>query len=925
MSREPPRTLPLLIRTKLSPPRLTRPPVRREVALQSLSAGRTRALTLIKAPAGFGKTTLLTTWREKLLEEQQIVAWLTLDQDDNDANRFIDYLIGALADALGTLADDTPELANSGKMVSVKIQMTSIINALVNIGREITLMLDDYDKIDDPSVHDLVAFLLRHIPANLHIVAACRATPPLPLASLRARDQLVELNTDSMRFGVEDTETFFSKSISIKLSPDETRAIHDATEGWVAGLQIATLVMPGRNGLHGLISAFPRHSRALTDYLAENVLTQIPAGMVDFMLRTSVLDRLNGGLCEHLTGTENAAEKLEWLVTQNLFLQPLDEDGLWYRYHGLFSDFLRSQLNRKIPNEIQTLHLRAAEWLSEQQLWAEAVRHALDADRVDLAADWLERCALGELSNGRVQNFLSWVQKLPPDAIRERLSLRVMQVWALILTVQPAEARALVAELREQLRKAPPENAEVLSGILRAQCVSIMSMQDDISAGLELGRKIWLERFPNKNKPTQGFDWVDEAFLNAMLHLYRKTGDLDSARRVADFYCVNQHVAPNLLMMSYQACLLATLEIQEKQMHSAARRLNAALDMCEQHAGRRSAAAALLAASLASIYYDWNRLDAVEDLLADRFDIIDDVCFIEPIEAAYLSLARVRVARGKLDDAQAILARAESLAERRNWPRLTAACISEQIRLWLNQNKISEAERALIKLDEIEAEIQKRDQGRVDVRAMNQSSHARLLIKKGRFVDAQDLLGAALDNIERNPTAETPYEIAQLRTQLAIAYYGSGNREFAQKCLLEVIELTEPDGVVRLLADEGTAISPILDALIALEGPKSPRASYYDNVFVAMGGESAVRTANTFNLDPELDKSSDDDALSRRESDVLDLVAQQLSNKQIARTLFITPETVKWHLRNIYRKLGVSDRRRAARFGKQTQLGPQVQ
>lgn len=326
----------MLIRTKFSPPRLTRAPVRREAPLQSLQAGMTRAMTLIKAPAGFGKTTMLTTWREMLLEQGHLVAWLTLDQDDNDENRFVDYLTASLAQTLNSLHEEAPEfrnVANLGKMVSAKTQVTSIINVLDNIDREITLIFDDYDKIDTPPVHELIAFLLRHIPSNLHIVTASRADPPLPLASLRARDQLVEIDTEALRFGVEDTQAFFSKTIAIKLSPTETRALHEATEGWVAGLQIATLAMPGRT-MNRLISAFPRQSRALYDYLVENVLTRIPPDMVDFMLRTSILDRLNGILCTKLTGAEDAADKLEWLVQQNMFLQPLDETGEWYRYHG---------------------------------------------------------------------------------------------------------------------------------------------------------------------------------------------------------------------------------------------------------------------------------------------------------------------------------------------------------------------------------------------------------------------------------------------------------------------------------------------------------------------------------------------------------------------------------------------------------------
>lgn len=914
----------MLIRTKFSPPRLTRDPVRREAPLQSLHAGMTRAMTLIKAPAGFGKTTMLTTWREMLLEQGHLVAWLTLDQDDNDENRFVDYLTASIAETLNGRNEDTREfrnVINFGKMISAKTQLTSIINVLDNLGHEMTLMLDDYDKIDTPPVHDLVAFLLRHIPANLHIVAACRADPPLPLASLRARDQLIEIDTEAMRFRIEDTQAFFAQSIAVKLSPTETRALHEVTEGWVAGLQIATLAMPGRT-LNGLISAFPRQMRALSDYLAENVLTRISQDIVDFMLRTSILDRLSGALCQNLTGAEDASENLEWLVQQNMFLQPLDEHGEWYRYHGLFLDFLRAQLARRMPKELPTLYLRAAEWFSEQRLWAEAVRHAIDADRMDLAAEWLEQCAIDELRNSRVRNFLGWIQKLPPEAVRLRPRLRIALIWALILTVQTDEAQALVDAVDAQLKAEAPPDADELNRILRAQCVSILTMQDHVSKALALGKTIWQDRFPADQRPKSGFDWVDEAFLNAMLHAYRKLGDLEAARQVSAFYRPNEDITHNLFMMSYRACLMAALEIMERQMRAGARRLELALRTCEENTGRRAAAATLVAATLASIYYAWDRLDAVEDLLADRFDIIDDVCFLEPIQSAYISVARVQSARGELDAAHTTLDRAEMLAEKRGWPRLIAACITERVRLWLRENRFPDAERSITRLNTIVAITLLDEPDAVDVTTMLLCTRARLLMHTGDYAQAVDLLAPPLAEKESGQGADTPYEIAQIRTLLAIASHHDGHPEEAKNWLAPVLDLTENDGVIRLLVDEGAAIAPLLRRLAESAPEHSPRAGYLETLLNSMGVNSPRQESKSALPAEPPPEYQEEDAFSRRELDILELVTQKLSNKQIAKTLFITPETVKWHLKNIYKKLGVSDRRLAALRGKQMPQSP---
>lgn len=906
---------PVLIRTKFSPPRLTRPPVHRESVMQALAAGMARALTLIKTPAGFGKTTVLTSWRQALLEKNQIVAWLTLDQDDNDESRFIDYLSATLAEALGDPTDHTPEFANTGKMVSLKAHLTSIINMLGKIGRDVTLILDDYDKITAPSVHGHLKFILPHIPPNLHIVLAVRADPPIPLSSLRVHDQLVEISTNTMRFEIADTQTFFAKSIAINLSADETRAIHEATEGWVAGLQIATLAITGRPGLNGLISTFPRHARALSDYLAENVLSRIAPDTVAFMLRTSILDRLNGRLCECLSGAADAEEKLEWIVKQNMFLQPLDAEGHWYRYHGLFADFLRAQLKRHLGDELLSLHLRAAEWFSENELWAEAVRHALEAGRVDLATLWLERCAMAELRASRVRTFLGWIQKLPNDAVRQRPRLRVALIWALILTVQLPQAQALMDDVEAQLSDESFPETEELRSVMRAQRVSITSMKDDTGIALELGKKVWAERFPGGCKPDRDFDWVDEAFLNVLIHLYRRAGYMEECRRIGEFYRPNADATYNLFMMSYRAALLSALDIHEGHMDAGARRLEDALRLCEEHAGRRSAAATMLAAALASIYYERNKLDAVEELLADRFDIIDDVCYLEPIQSAYISLARVRMAKGDVESAYAILDRAEALADRRGWLRLQAACVVVRFQLCLSENRQADAGHLLMKLEVIEAESCEARHGGREILTMLQITRARHLIHMRQFGDAAAMLADVIATKE----ADMPhnfYEVLRLRILYAIAIAAGGDSEATRACMSNIMATAERDNLIRTLVDEGGSIMPLMRSLHS--HPESlPHAEYYKCLWQALGIQVLAHEVPDNSAEQPIEAALDAESFSRRELDILDLITQKYSNKEIARSLFITPETVKWHLKNLFKKLGVSDRRLAAQKARQ--------
>lgn len=665
-----------LIRTKFVPPRLTRVPVRRESLMLLLESGRARALTSVRAPAGFGKTTALTVWRDELLGKKQRVAWLTLDQDDNDEQRFFDYLAETLAQALGATAAEWQAISSSALPASTMAQLTAVINAIDKVGVEVTLIFDDYEKISSSPVNALLEFLLTHIPRNLHVVMAGRIDPQFPLSALRARDQLVEIDADALRFEIEDTQAFFATSVAIELSADQTRTIHDITEGWVVGLQIAALVLPRSDGSKNLFYQLPRHARALDEYLAENVLAQTDPEMVAFMLRTSVLGRLSGSLCQSLTGFPDAKEKLEWLVKQNMFLQPLDDEGHWYRYHGLFADFLRTQLRREGSDEVRGLHLRAAQWFSANSLWSEAVRHAIDADGMTLAIQCLEHCSLDELKASRVRNLLDLIRQLPGEAVRQQPRLRVAFIWALVLTVHIDEAQEMIDDVEAQLDQGDFPEATDLRPVLRVQRAALLSMTDEAEAALALCDRVWAERFPDGRRPRGGFDWVDEVFLNVQIHVYRINGRFAEARSVAEFFKPTPDARDNLFMMSHRACQLSALDIHEGSLRAGARRLEDMLALCEAHAGRRSAAASLVAAWLARVYYGWNRLDEVEALLANRLDVIDDVCPIDAAQAAYLSLVKLRVTQGAFDAAHALLDRAELLAEKRGWLRLLARLCS---------------------------------------------------------------------------------------------------------------------------------------------------------------------------------------------------------------------------------------------------------
>ncbi|MCK9284673.1 MAG: LuxR C-terminal-related transcriptional regulator [Rhodocyclaceae bacterium] len=899
------RQSPLFIRTKLSPPRLSRKVVRRELAMQSLMVGATRALTLVKAPAGFGKTTLLTEWRESLLGERKIVAWLTLDREDNDSSHFVEYLFNTLAEAIGPLYPEVQDHhVEGGEILSARVVLASLINALDKIDREITLILDDYDSIASPAIHELLSFLLQHIPRNLHVVVATRSEPPLPLSYLRAHDQLVEIDVNSMRFEIDDTRAFFAAVSPLKLSVSETRAIHDATEGWVTGLQIATLALRGRTSPSVLISSFSGHLKAVSEYLVDNVLPQVAPEKLDFMLRTSILDRLSGDLCDYVAEVSGGGGNLQWLAAQNMFLQGLDDEGRWYRYHALFVDFLRSQLELRFGSELPKLHLRAAEWFAEHEYWAEAVKHALAADRVDLATEWVERCAMREVEDSRVSNLLLWVRKLPQSAIRQRPGLRIALAWALLLTMKLDEVQSILEDIEKQIADGEVVRSSEMDFELLALRFCQTALKDETNAALEIGKRCF-ERMTAKGPlAVEGSAWAREAVLNSLTYCYRMSGDLDMAHLVQSHHYRPWHdEARNLFTLSYRASVLSICDMREGRFYECAKRLRDTIKICEQYSGRLSAAATLLSGHLAAIYYQWGEFDSVEELLTDRLDVVDDACYLDSVLAAYMSLVRMYIARAEFELAHEILDRAEAVGHRRAWTRLLAACAAERTRLWLLQERPLDAERTVRLLETMSNGLPVNVPGaHQETLAYALYSRVRVEFSKRRYTESVDILRK---RVADDDAGNNIYGATRARVLLAVAYDGIGDRTSALSCLTEALVRCDAGGIIRTVVDAGDPIVRLLEAMpVAFRTAPSP---YREKLWRALQMEQVDTVPAPVVVPAELSDIGSE-VLSERERDVLELVTKGLSNKQIAKALLIAPETVKWHLKNIYSKLGVSGR-----------------
>lgn len=912
-----------VIRTKFGPPRAARKQVRRDRALSLLALGAERVLTLLRAPAGFGKTTVLADWRARRIAMQCPVAWVTLDEDDNDPNSFVTYLTRALSDALGRLADHVPELGPEPGGASPKVALTSVINALDSIDVPVTLILDDYDRIQASVIHDLMSFLLLHAPENLHVVVAVRAEPPLPLAYLRAHDELVEIDAAHLRFSFEDARCFFGEVAALELDAGMLRAVHDATEGWVAGMQMAALSLREPGDARRAIEGLSGSSRAINEYLAAAVLPSLDAQTVGVLMRLSILERFNGALSEAVSGAAEGSALLHRLQQQNYFLQSLDDEQTWFRYHALFRDFLRGELARRLPAEVTTLHERAALWFADQRLWAEAVRHALAADRIDLAVEWVEHCAMREVEDSRVHTLLAWVRKLPASAIRSRHRLRLAVAWALLLTIQLDESLAIVDDLSTPL--APGEAPLTLSMDpaleleLLALRFCITALRDDTAMALPLGER-FLEKMRRGVRLEEPALWAVQATLNGLTHCYQKAGRVDDARAMQqlDVYPVTNDRSRNLFTQCYRATTLGACDIREARLYDGARQMREAMALAERHAGRRSAAATLVACSLAALHYEWNDLDAVDQLLADRLDIVDEACYLDSVCSAYLALTRLAIARGDGEAAHALLDRGELVANRRGWLRLTAVCLAERVRLYLIDNHPLEARAACDRLDRVTPDappaIPSAQSETWRVRGL---ARARWLLHERQADDASKLLQAVLD--DENPDI-SPYPCTRTRVLLAVALELSGQREGARIQIAQLLRIGAASGAVRSIADECAPIATLIRQEIAAMGAQgAATASWQTALMQALVPEAAEGASRNAMTKPDL-ASGLIEPLSKRERDVLTLVAKGLSNEQAARALHLGAETVKWHLKNVYAKLGVTRRTLAVHRARQMDL-----
>lgn len=522
----------LLLRTILFTPRPRSNLVSRPRLVEYLNSGLDKRVTLVAAPAGFGKMTLLSEW---LLSIPRPVSWLSLDEGDNSPARFWAYFIAALQTLSPELGRSAQQFLSARPSPPMQSILAVLLNEIHDFEQPFVHIFDDYHAVENGEIDDGLAYLIEHQPPNLHLVIITRIDPALPLSRLRVRDQLVEIRANDLRFSVQESTAFLKQVMGLELSAEQIAALEARTEGWAAGLQIAALSLQGHADIPGFIRAFSGSHRHILGYLADEVLSRQPKDTLDFLLRTSILDRLCGSLCDAVTGASNGQVILERLEQANLFITSLDYQGEWYRYHHLFAEVLRAHLQRNKPDRVRDLHRTASAWFEQNRMLSEAVNHALAAKDFHQASLLIEQVSRAMWQRGEVNSLQNWLAALPPGLRRARPQLCVAQAWCALALGNFAGADANTLEAEEAIGVLSEREAKSLSAQIDAIRSSLAGYRQDTANAIKLAHNS-LEHLPEEDYFLRGLlaynlgrAYLAQGDLSVASHKLREAASISQA------------------------------------------------------------------------------------------------------------------------------------------------------------------------------------------------------------------------------------------------------------------------------------------------------------------------------------------------------------------------------------------------------------
>ena len=846
-------------------------------------------VTSVAAPAGYGKTSLLTQWAR---DADAAVAWLTLGAQDSDARRFFRYFFKAWERAQSDVSDSALGILLGSQAPELEAVLSACVNVAVEAAEQTVVVLDDYHLIEDEAVHESVAFLIEHLPTTMHLVLAGRSDPPLPLARYRARNQLHELRADDLCFTVEETAEFARACLGLHLNDEQARDLHQRTEGWVAGLQLAALTH-GSQAADGDIEVSGRQ-RFIADYFGEDVLADQPDAVRRFLLDTSILVELSGPLCDAVTGSANGQEMLEALERERLFLVPLDNDRNWFRYHRLFSEFLLETMIRRRPDEIATLHRRASHWYLAHGLTEQAFSHAIEARDAALVTDIVEQDYFARLLGGEMIVARRWIESMPPAWFDEYPILAVARA-GLVLMTSGLDACASYLDIVEgRLRQ--EHRADTSAHLARVSAVRcfIACFSNDVEAA---------ERYADQATEDLPVDeWnLRPGIFGALGDTYRRNGLWDNAQRVYRQLLDFSHAPTFRSNSAHVYGALADLELRQGRLNAAAAYWQSALHAIDEQDNWGRIPLPVIGwvfIRTGELYYERDDLSRAWDYISKGLERAELGGDVKAMLAGYLVAGRLKLTEGDVESALEYLERARPLAVDSPDPEWLGRFERLQLEVWLAQDHLRAAMHWADDAMEGDALLRRPDSEPA------QLALARALLVRGdpssreRAAEQIDLM---LDTAERD--GRTGLQIEALALQ-AMVWWMRGDRAEAMVSLERGLSLAEPEGYVRLFADLGLAIVPLFQEARSRE----IMPAYVAQLLSACGDRETP-------IDAPLAVP-----LTEREHEVLTMISAGLTNPEIADRLFISAETVKKHAGSIYGKLGVHTRTEAASRARELNL-----
>jgi LuxR family transcriptional regulator, maltose regulon positive regulatory protein len=902
--------------------------VRRPRLLARLDESLTCKLALVSAPAGYGKTTLVVEWISQI--PQASFGWLSLDEGDNDPARFLNYLIAAIQKARPDAGERALAMLHSPRTASTKslpveTLLNTLVNDLVQISDPIVLVLEDYHVIQTGSIHQYMSYLLDHLPPNVHFVLISRAEPPLPLARLRARGQLVEIRTNDMRFTSDEATEFLNRSMKLNLDNAKVALLSKRTEGWIAGLQLAAMSMSHRDDLDAFINDFAGSNRYIMDYLVEEVLQGQPDHIQKFLLYTCPLNRLCAKLCDEImaeafdfmehTSPEltrlESASILSSLERANLFIIPLDDRQEWYRYHRLFADLLRKRLGLANPELTPRIHQRASRWFEQTGNLPESIEHSFSAGDFDRAASLIEQAGEPILRRSETSILLTWINKIPKPMILTRPTLGIYHALALIISSQKYDQ--VEAQL-DQIQEAAPDGE--LDGEIATLRGLLTMLQGNLKDSIMLSRQA-LECLPEERLLFKSLA-ADNLGM-----CYVLSGDTASAGLAFEEAARLAQRSENIMMAAGALSNLAGLQYLQGHLRDAWANYQKILELSTNTGGQRLPVAGKALTGLGELAREWNDLETAANYLSEAVELLSQ--FVEiGLVICYLSLARVRQAQGDWDKAWALLSKAQELAlASRSIPiddrlvEITQALFwirqgnYEQARSWAQKRKLDD--NVLVELSSSAGSLG------FEMLEPEYLTLARLLIAEGQSEKALSILLPIQAIDEQKGRGRRLVEGLCLQ---AIALQTKGDMDAALSVLQRALALAKPEGFVRSFIDEGAPILRLLSQAIQ----RGIEPEYAARLLEAMQSRQSPpqvliksSAALAYSSLPPLGKTGTGliEPLSERELEVLQLVALGLSNAEIGLRLVISLSTVKGHTANIYSKLGVNSRTQAVARARQ--------